>query len=355
MDIARLRLHSQNISGKKFTNPARAVAWMGAMQSQDYQQALWAVGVRCQNATRAQVEKAISQKKIIRTWLLRGTLHFTTPQQVRAMLQVSAPHNLAANKTRCLQLDIDDKLLRRCHQIFYKALQGHKRLTRPGMMALLEKNKINPSGQRGYHILWSLAQSSLLCMGPMQDRQQTFVLLDEWAGEGSHYDHEAALAYIAGRYIASHGPATAADFAGWARITGAEAKQGLQDARPKLVNEKMDNIEYWMTAATAKLEPPTEPIVYLLPAFDEYLIGYKNRDAMLRAADVQRVIPGKNGMFLPCIVTADGHVTGTWQRSETKTGLKITTSFFRTKRPTNREITAAIQGFAAFSHLPLHT
>jgi len=129
------------------------------------------------------------------------------------MLTVSAPRTLRAAARRMAQLELDETIIERCAALFREALAGGKRLTRPAMMALLADAGITPTGQRGYHILWQTAQAGVICLGPLEGRQQTFVLLDEWVPAARNLSREDAVAELAGRYFTGHGPATVHDFA----------------------------------------------------------------------------------------------------------------------------------------------
>ena len=219
MPISSLVLHrlaNQHITGPGFEHPEQALRWMGAIQAQDYAQAVWAIGLRSESATLVDVEQAIAEKKIVRTWPMRGTIHFVPAEDVKWMLQLSAPRMLAGVRGRQAQLGLDPAVLERSRQIFYDALHGGRRLTRAEMLATLERAGIPTQSQRGYHILWYAAQTGLICMGPMHKKAQTFVLLDEWVPGSRDLPREEALGELARRYFSSHGPATLRDFARWA-------------------------------------------------------------------------------------------------------------------------------------------
>jgi hypothetical protein len=350
--IAHQRLVNQRIEGEKFEKPEEVVRWLGAMQAQDYPQALWAIGLRLQSATVADVERAISDGRIVRTWPMRGTLHFVPPEDARWMLKLSASRILARDGRRLEQLGLDEEVMERCRELFYDALRGHKRLSRPEMMQVLEEAGIGTGNQRGYHILWYLSQSGLICPGPMRDKQQTFVLLDEWVPDSRELSREEALAELAGRYFASHGPATVHDLAWWAGLTVTEARSGLEATMPGLVSEKKDGKEYWMAGDAPDHTARDGSSVHLLPAFDEYLLGYKDRGAVLAVEDAQRVVPGKNGIFFPTIVVG-GRVVGTWKRKLKKNSVDISLSPFAHLDGLDERATGAAGSYSDFVGLPL--
>ncbi len=351
-DIAYRRLLNQHIAGEPFASPEEVVKWMGAMQAQDYQQAVWAIGLRMQSATLPAIEQAIVNRKIVETWPMRGTLHFVPAEDAKWMLELLAPRRLAAAGLRQKQLELDERILARCRDVFHAALQGGTRLTRAGMMKLLEDAQIPPTGQRGYHILWYLAQTGLICFGPMQGKEQTFVLLDEWVPHARQLSREEALAELAGRYFASHGPATIDDFAGWAGLTLADARAGLESAKPGLASEKQDAKVYWFVPNTAEQAIHDSSSIYLLPGFDEYLLGYKDRRDVLAAAYAGRIVPGGNGIFLPMIVVG-GQVVGTWKRLLKKKAVEVTLIPFTPLGISQAHIAEAAQRFSDFIGLPL--
>jgi hypothetical protein len=326
-EIGLRRLYHQRIAGERCTTPEEAVRWMGAMQAQDYRQALWAIGLRTQAATVADVEHAIAERKIVLTWPLRGTLHVVLSEDAAWMLALAAPRMLAADRRRLGQLGLDDEIITRCARLFHYALSGGKQLARPAMMRLLEGAGIDPTGQRGYHILWHVAQAGLICLGPRRDKQQTFVLLEEWVPESRQLPREAALAELAVRYFRGHGPATIKDFAGWTGLTITDARTGLEGAKPKLVSTTLGANEYWMSADAPEHIPHDDSTVYLLPGFDEFVLGYRDRGDVLAPEHANKVVPGKNGIFLPTIV-ADGRVVGTWKRTLRKDALDVTLNPF---------------------------
>ncbi len=229
-DIGFHRLSNQHIAGEKFEKPEEVVKWMGALQAQDYGQSVWAIGLRTRSGTLADVERAIEDGTIIRTWPMRGTIHFVPPEDARWMLKLSAARMLAADGRRMAQLELTVDILVRCQDLFYHALSGGKRLSRPDLMTLLEDAGISTQHQRGYHILWYCAQNGVICLGPMQGKQQTFELLDEWSPGSRDLPREEALAELARRYFSSHGPATVHDFAWWAGLTVTDARLGLEAA-----------------------------------------------------------------------------------------------------------------------------
>lgn len=351
--LAEQRLCGQRIAANKLEQPEEVVRWMGAMQAQDYAQAVWAVGLRTRSATLADVEISLADKRIVRTWPMRGTIHFVLPEDAKWMLPLSASRMLAADRRRQEQLDLNVSILERGCQIFYDALKGGGQLTRPEMLTLLQSAGISTDGQRGYHILWYAAQTGLICIGPMQEKQQTFLLLDELVPNGRTFTREEGLARLALRYYTGHGPATIHDFAWWAGLPVGEARSATQAVRQDLITEAVDGKTYWRSAsAEGRLSPVVEEHFHLLPGFDEYLLGYTNREAVLRKEDAQRIVPGGNGVFKPMLVVS-GQVAGSWKRILKKNEVSLVLEPFNPMTVPEESVNRAALLYSRFVGMPL--
>jgi hypothetical protein len=219
------------------------------------------------------------------------------------------------------------------------------------MMDVLEQGGIATSGQRGYHILRWMAQNGLICFGPRQGKQDSFVLLDDWLPAGKTLSREEALAELAQRYFTGHGPATIQDFTWWSGLRVAEARAGLEMVASQLAHEVADDQTYWF-ATSSSAAKATSPTVHLLPSFDEYLLGYKDRSAILDPAYARKVMPG-GGMFKPMIVI-DGQVVGTWKRTLRKTKVLVNFDPFKALSPAQTEAAVAAAGaYGRFLGLPV--
>lgn len=328
------------------------MSWLGALQAQDYGGALWSIGLRMAGASEPDIEQAIAERAIVRTWPMRGTLHFVAANDVRWMLGLLTPRVIAGSASRYRQLDLDDTIVARSKEVFAKALQGGKQLTRDEMLQPLEQANIATVGQRGYHLLRRSAQDGLICFGPRRGKQQTFTLLDEWIPQTKPLARDEALAELARRYFTSHGPATLQDLVRWAGITTAEAKIGLEAAGKQVIQETIADRVYWMSSDGPDLSIGMES-TYLLPGFDEYLLGYGDRSAVLDPADAERICPGGNGMFSPTIVI-DGQVAGAWKRTFKKGAVAVEWTPFRALTSLeNHALSAAAERYGAFLGMPV--
>lgn len=347
-DIGRCRLASQRIVGSDFTDPAEVVAHLGALQAQDYAAVLWAIGLRLQEGVRSDVERAIAERKIVRTWPMRGTLHFVAAPDVRWMLRLLAPRSIAASATRYRAVGLDDATVTRGADLIVRALEGGEPLTRDAVYAALDRGGISTAEQRGYLLLWRLASEGVICFGPHRAGKPTFVLLDAWIGGGGEFSGDEALAELARRYFRSHGPATVRDFAWWTGLPLGDARTGIAASAPALICDTIDGTAYWM-APEALDAPPHGRSVHLLAGFDEYLLGYTDRSAVLDPIHAVMIVPGRNGVFQPTIVV-DGQVRGTWKRSGGKSKAMVTPLFFDPMPEGHDEaLPLAIERYARFS------
>ncbi len=350
--LAQQRLFNQRIAGEHCQQPEDVVRWMGALQAQAYHESLWAVGARMQAPSVATVEQAISDRKILRTWPMRGTLHMVPAEDARWMLQLSAARMVQGDQRRLAQLALDQATVERAKQLLHDALTGGKRLARPDVMHLFEGAGISTTGQRGYHLLWHCAQTGLICVGPMEGKQQTFVLLDEWVPHSRHYARDEALAVLAGRFFTSRGPATVHDLAWWAGLTKADANVGLRGASSRLIATSNDGQTYWTGTESPDNTAGAAFHAGLLPGFDEYLLGYQDRSALLATAHAPYIVPGNNGIFLPMVIV-DGQVAGTWKRVLRKTAVDLQLTLFTPVADVAKQVLAPATRYAAFLGLPL--
>jgi hypothetical protein len=284
---------------------------MGAMQAQDYAGALWAIGLRTSHLTQQDIEQAIINKEIVRTWPMRGTLHFVAAKDARWMVSLLAQRATTAAATRRRQLNITEADITKSRQILERELSDGKEKTRIGLLDTLERTGVSTAGQRGIHLLRYFSEQALLCFGPHAGKQPTFVLLESWLPPAKELSHDEALAELAIRYFKSHGPATLKDFTGWAKLTLGDARHGIALAGNILQEEAIEGTSYWFDAALDR--SPVTHNDYFLPGFDEFMLGYKDRSPALPLEYSDKIVPGGNGVFKPTIVI-DGQVVGTWQR-----------------------------------------
>jgi len=343
-EIATQRVSNQRLAKTRFRGPSDVVGWLGAVQAQDYLGSLWAIGLRTVGATERDVEKAITDRSIVRTWPMRGTLHFVPAEDVRWMLRLLTPRVVARSAGRYKQLELDERTFSRSQKVVVRALDGGKQLTRTEMYRALEAARISVAGQRGIHILGHLAQEGLICFSARSGKQQTFALLEEWVPATKSLERDEALAKLARRYFTSHGPATLHDFTWWSGLKTIDARAGLEMARGDLLQEIVDGRVYWFPSPSPRSTNAT-PAALLLPVYDEYTVAYKDRSDIL---DPRYARQAGNGIFRSTIVM-DGRITGRWGRALRKDTVVITTSpFEKFKRAEAGALKTAAERYGAF-------
>jgi hypothetical protein len=336
-DALRLRMASLLLTDREAgttatgaTRPADVagvVTWFGAMQAQDLGSAQWSLGVRLPKFTRDDVLAALERREALRTWPMRGTVHLVPPRDARWMLDLMGSKALAGAAKRREYLGLSEKMADQAVDALGTALAGGGRLTRAECVRVMTEAGVDTAGQLAYHLLWYASQRGVTCIAPNAGSEQTFVLLDDWAPDATEPDREEALATIALRYFRGHGPTTRKDFQGWTGLSAAEAKRGIAGAGDALAPATVDGQEMFLDAAL--LDAPVRRKArkaaaefLVLPGFDEYMLGYKDRSMMLDDEHKQAIIPGGNGVFQPTVVR-DGRVVGTWKRTVGKKQVTI--------------------------------
>jgi hypothetical protein len=350
-EVAWQRLRNQHIATAALQTPAEVVAWLGAVQAQDYPGGLWAVGLRTRNATHQDVERALADRAILRTWPMRGTLHFVAASDAQWMLDLLAARVIGVAGPRERQLELDERVFSRSRKLVVKALEGGRQLTRTALYAMLDGARISTAGGRGLHIVFRLALEGLICFAARDGKQQTFALLAEWAPAAKKLPRDESLAELARRYFTSHGPATWRDFAWWSGLRTADAREAIHLAATLLVRETIDGQEVWRGRSMPRAKPQALSAAYLLPPFDEYTVAYKDRTAAL---DPKHAKYAQFGGMLSATIVVNGQVSGTWKRSSVGGGVTIMPTFFgRALAEHARTALAASERYGRFLELPV--
>lgn len=302
---------------------------MLALQGQDFAQARWALAVRTEAATQDDVTQAFRARELVRAWTLRGTLHVVPAEDLPWLVGLFGARNMKRAARRLGQLGISEADVRASRKVVEKELRD-RTLARDALFARLEAAGQAVATQRGVHLLYCLTQAGVLCQAG-----EEFALAAEWIVRPRTLEGDEALGELATRYRAGHGPVSFEDFAFWTGLPKAEAKRG------------------WEVAARVEIADHGVPRALLLPGFDEYLLGYAERSSCIDDADFERVVPGRNGVFLPMIVL-DGRVRGTWGRRMGKNGVTLTLSPFAPLRDAELEaIEASARAFGAYAGAPV--
>jgi hypothetical protein len=341
--LARRRLAIQRVAGPPHEDVAAVVAALGAVQAQDFLGALWALGLRSGARAEAEVERAIAERRIVRTWPMRYTLHLVPAADARWMLELLAPRAVARAASRYRGLGLDEAAFGLARKGLERALRGGRRLTRDAAYRVLADVGVPPDGQRGIHVLSRLAQEAFLVFGPREGRQHTFALFDEWLRPARRLARDEALATIAARYFEGHGPATLQDFTWWTGLPVAAAREAITLAGARVAREDEAGVARFVGAARAPRLPAAIG-ARLLPAFDELLVGYRDRSAFVAPEHASRL----HALLSPAILL-EGRVAGTWTRTLGGDAVIVRPAWFEAPgAAAARALRAAAEAYAAF-------
>ncbi|MEW6108889.1 MAG: winged helix DNA-binding domain-containing protein [Nitrospirota bacterium] len=319
----------------KFKTVKDIVGWMGAMQAQDYAMVKWAIGVRLPGSTVQVIETAINNGEIIRTHLLRPTWHFVSADDIYWMLELTAPQIKASLKSRHKELGLSETIFSKSNTIIEKALRGGKHLIREELAAELGKAKIATDDNRASHLLLRAELDGIVCSGATKGGKQTYALLEERVPKTKSLTKGEALAALAKKYFTSHGPATLQDFVWWSGLSVSDAKHALEMVKSDFISEIIDSQTYWL-ANLFSIPGTDKKVVNLLPAFDEFIISYKDRSVSLPFENHNKTV-SNNGIFRPVIVV-NGQVTGIWKRTIKNDKVIVETELFKQPNKTTKSL-----------------
>ena len=299
------RLTAQLLAGPPARDPVEVARRLLAVQAQDPRGARLAVRARSAGLSAADVDHALSEgRSLVITWLNRGTLHLVASEDYPWLQALTAPSHLTATMRRLSQEGVSADDAERGVAVVCAALADHGPLTREGLGSRVEAAGIRTKGQALIQILALACLRGLTVRGPVVEAGHAYVLVRDWLGEPPQVDRERALAELARRYLAGHGPADDRDLAKWAGLPLREVRAGLTTIAPELA-EREDGL-----SALRGLAPAAElPEPKLLGAFDPLLLGWRSREPVL-GRFARRVTVG--GMFRPFALVA-GRAAATWR------------------------------------------
>ncbi|MGI8939727.1 MAG: winged helix DNA-binding domain-containing protein [Iamia sp.] len=308
-EIARWRLHSQHLAGAGLDGATDVVSHLLGVQAENYGQASWAVATRTTGLTEADFAQVFDAGDILRTHVLRPTWHFVDPNDIRWLLDLTAPRIRARCRALQRELDLDDAELDRAAGHVVEALTPGTHLTRAALGERLAEEGLPSEGRELGLIAAHAELSGLICSGAVQDGHHTYALLDGRAPEARRLDRDEALAELALRYVSGHGPATARDLAYWATLTLTDARKGLAAVADALGSFDHDGRTFWF--ATSDPGGPIESRAHLLQIFDESYRGYQDSRRVLDADG--HLPPGREASVGTVLI--DGQYAGTMRRT----------------------------------------
>ncbi len=331
-EILQLRLQNQLLMPDANRSVIEVVEWMGALQAQDYSMMKWGIGCRASGSTDNQVEEALNRGDLLRTHLLRPTWHVVAQKDIRWMLNLTAQRIRDKMKPRDKQLGLSEAIVKKSKSILVKSLEDGIHKTKEEIDACWNRASIPTTEYRDAHLLMHAELDGLVCSGRTIGNSRSYALMEERAPIKEMISKEEALYQLAVRYFKSRWPATLQDFAWWSGLTMGDVRKAVESIRPEFQMETVGERHYILSN---NRERPTVSgdIVHLIPAFDEYIIAYRDRSNTLLPAHFQKLVTN-NGVFRPALLL-NGKVVGIWKKSGKGKDFSVELTPFR---PINPEI-----------------
>lgn len=314
MSVLAQRLTAQLVAGRVPGDLIAVVERLAAVQAQDGRGARLAIRARSSGVTAADVDEALtSDRSLLVTWLNRGTLHLVRSDDYPWLQALTTPPLRTGNARRLSQEGVTPEMAERGIGMIEQSLAEEGPLDRDRLRERLAAAGIRTQGQAFVHLLALASIRGLIVRGPMQADKQAFVLVRDWIGEPAAVDRGRALAELARRYLAGHGPADEKDLARWAGLPLRDARDGL-DAIAGGLDQRADGLVDLKRRSEASALP--EP--RLLGPFDPILLGWRSRELIL-GEDAPRVVRG--GIFR-AFALVRGRAAATWRLSRNDVALE---------------------------------
>lgn len=324
--LDKIRAVSHQLVSPEFEQPGELVKWMGALQGQDYKMSKWAIGLRMKSGSLKDVNEALRRGEIVRTHVMRPTWHWVAGNDLRWMLKLSASRIRKAvdQWTKGCGIDITESEYTRCNDLFGKLLTGGVCLTKEELANAFEHAGILADDNRLRRYLLRAEVEGLICSGEDRNGKPSYTLLEEHLAPVPDLSREEALAELACRYFRSHAPATLKDFIWWSGLTATDAKKAIASAGNQLIKECYKEQEFWLHVSCR--DTRHKPVVHLLPPYDEYLVGYKDRQTVMDPVHFPKAF-NNWGIFYP-VIFWNGRIIGNWSRTAKQTSPACSFSFF---------------------------
>lgn len=299
------RFTAQLLSGPPASDPVAVAERLLAIQAQDPRGARLAIRARSAVPSAAHVDRALSEdRSLLVSWLNRGTLHMICSEDYAWLHALTTPPLFAANARRLSQEGVTPEAAERAVRVIEDSLFDEGPLTRAQLRERIAAAGVRTEGQALVHLLMLACLRSIAVRGPMIGREHAYALVREWLGEPRRFERDRALAELARRYLAGHGPADDRDLAKWAGLTLGDARAGLAAISSELKTDIDGQVNLARHPRAAGLPSPR-----LLGAFDPVLMGWCSREPILQAHEAV-VVSG--GLFRP-FALVDGCAAATWK------------------------------------------
>jgi len=297
------RLTAQLLAGEPARDPVAVAERLLAIQGQDLRGARLAVRARTAGLSVADVDAALADRSLLITWVNRGTLHLMRSEDYPWLHALTAPPLAAGIERRLRQEGVDAAAAERGVKAIVRAVEDGPQ-TRDQLREAVVAAGVPNAGQGLIQLMALASLRGLTVRGPMIGKQHAHVLVRDWLGEQPAVDRDRALAELARRYLAGHGPASDRDLARWAGLPLRDARAGLEAIAVELEQRDDGLVDLAKRSPAAELLPPPR----LLGPFDPLLLGWADRAPIL--GDDQSVVT-INGIFKP-IALVEGRAVATW-------------------------------------------
>ena len=340
LHLTDIRLRAQQLAAPRFDDPVDLVRWMGMVQAQNYPMAKWAVGLRLRCPARSRVDDALRDGRLLRLHVMRPTWHFVAAEDDVWMMRLSARRIRSANASfaRGHGVDLSDYV--RCLRKVEHALRDDNHLTRPQLVDALQRMGMTIDMSYLKRLLMHAETDCVVCSGRDCAGTPTYALWAERVPAAAPLDGDEAAAVLARRYFSSHAPARLSDFSWWSGLPMTEARRAVESLGGELRRECFGGEEYLMHDTCS--DGQVAPCACLLPSYDEYLIAYRDRSAVLADAHRSRAF-NAYGLFYP-VVLFGGRVVGRWREERS-----LRTEFFAGEKcPSDRQLRQAAERLSAY-------
>jgi DNA glycosylase AlkZ-like len=344
--VRRLRVAAQHLHRPRRRSVVELVTHLCGVQAQVRSAAGLALRARTTGLKAEQVEQArVVDRSIVITWAMRGTLHLIAAEDYGWLVPLVTEPSVANAHRRLKQEAVPADQPAKAVRLIARMLEREGPLTRAQIAERLRRQGIHVAGQAIAHLVWLAAAEVVICFGPDRDGDQCFVLVKDWLGETKPMERDKALAELALRYLKAHAPARPADLAFWSGIRMGDATRAWKSIADRLVEVETVRGTRWSPRAASK--PAPSGTVRLLPAFDEYLLGWSDREVAVSAEHNAKI--NRGGGWLHPVVLANGRVVATWRAIRTPKKLNLEIAPFSRLTPVvGRGAAAEAEEVAAF-------
>ncbi len=344
------RLRRNRLTGPRPSTAAQVVEALCGVQAQELPAARLSLRPRGAGLTDAGVEAArVEERSFVRTWAMRGTLHLVASDDLFWLRRLLSPGSIRANERRSIQLGLDESTYRRAMGLIDRALASGEALGRAALKEALARGGVDSGGQRMVYLLARATAEGLICEGPFEGRYATYVRVQDWLGRTPPrlYDRAEDLNRLVVRFLDAYGPAAPEDLATWSGLPVSECRTAFRDAGLTAVSIEGRNL--WVTG-----EPggPETSGVRLLPAFDTFLLGYRDRSLHLDPAYARRV--NRGGGIVKPVLLVDGRAAGTWRLVRKRKGAAVSVQpFWKPAKKAEPQIEREAEDLARFLGVPV--